>query len=248
MPESSQLPHPVTFASHNSAEDLFPNWPVDPYRYSQDALTQSAITIDFSTCNSFWPQASNDLDLFWLEMPPAPESSRHNIGNLLDPVSFEQSLLQLSASITADGTGAAQLPFATNTGTGVDSALPDNFIQSTFIASQGNLSSYFRQMIPNQNGLSQTLDADSGTSSDSSSTAVQQLAATNTDNYPNATEANRCPHGCPKPFRRPGDYRRHMRKHEKPRFKCPDIDCDKTFYRADKLRDHLRQGHKGLNL
>jgi hypothetical protein len=39
-----------------------------------------------------------------------------------------------------------------------------------------------------------------------------------------------------------------MRKHVKPRYKCPDIDCDKTFYRADKLRDHLKQGHKGLKL
>jgi hypothetical protein len=55
-----------------------------------------------------------------------------------------------------------------------------------------------------------------------------------------------CPRGCPGSFRRPGDYRRHMRKHEQPRYKCPKFDCDKTFYRADKMRDHVRQGHKGL--
>ena len=39
-----------------------------------------------------------------------------------------------------------------------------------------------------------------------------------------------------------------MRKHGQPRYKCLMFDCDKTFYRADKLRDHLRQGHKGFTL
>jgi hypothetical protein len=52
--------------------------------------------------------------------------------------------------------------------------------------------------------------------------------------------------GCDASYLRAGDCRRHMRKHEKPRFKCPAMDCDKTFYRADKMRDHIRQGHKGL--
>jgi hypothetical protein len=60
--------------------------------------------------------------------------------------------------------------------------------------------------------------------------------------------AHRCPHGCRGTFRRDGDYRRHMRKHVKPRYRCPVMDCDMTFYRADKMRDHLRQGHKGLKL
>jgi hypothetical protein len=46
--------------------------------------------------------------------------------------------------------------------------------------------------------------------------------------------------GCTKTFRRPGDYRRHMRKHQAPIFKCIDVDCDLKFYRMDKLRDHLR--------
>ncbi|RYO31670.1 hypothetical protein AA0111_g5020 [Alternaria arborescens] len=50
--------------------------------------------------------------------------------------------------------------------------------------------------------------------------------------------------GCTKPFRRPGDYRRHMRKHQDPILKCIVDDCDMKFYRLDKLRDHIRQGHK----
>jgi hypothetical protein len=60
----------------------------------------------------------------------------------------------------------------------------------------------------------------------------------------NSKETMRCLQGCPGSFRRPGDYRRHMRKHEKPRYKCVVVDCDKTFYRADKLRDHIKKGHK----
>jgi uncharacterized Zn-finger protein len=56
----------------------------------------------------------------------------------------------------------------------------------------------------------------------------------------------RCPKGCPVTFSRPSDYRRHMNKHRAPKFKCPFFDCESTFYRADKLRDHLKQGHKGV--
>jgi uncharacterized Zn-finger protein len=55
----------------------------------------------------------------------------------------------------------------------------------------------------------------------------------------------RCPEGCLATFSRPSDYRRHMNKHRTPRFKCPFFDCESKFYRADKLRDHLKQGHKG---
>ncbi|CAN9369379.1 unnamed protein product [Alternaria alternata] len=50
--------------------------------------------------------------------------------------------------------------------------------------------------------------------------------------------------GCTKTFRRPGDYRRHVRKHQDPILKCIVDDCDMKFYRLDKLRDHIRQGHK----
>jgi hypothetical protein len=50
--------------------------------------------------------------------------------------------------------------------------------------------------------------------------------------------------GCNKTFGRAGDWRRHMGKHTSPKFKCIMIDCDKTFYRKDKLKAHVRQGHK----
>jgi hypothetical protein len=56
-------------------------------------------------------------------------------------------------------------------------------------------------------------------------------------------ERIRCPKGCRATFLRGGDYRRHMQMHTTPRYKCPDM----TFYRADKLRDHARQGHKEKN-
>jgi hypothetical protein len=49
---------------------------------------------------------------------------------------------------------------------------------------------------------------------------------------------------CGKTFRRAGDCRRHMLKHGPPRFICPLNGCTMPFTRADKLRDHLRQGHK----
>jgi hypothetical protein len=55
----------------------------------------------------------------------------------------------------------------------------------------------------------------------------------------------RCSKGCHATFLRRRDYRRHMQKHTTPRYKCPISDCDKPFYRADKLRDHVRQGHYG---
>jgi len=57
----------------------------------------------------------------------------------------------------------------------------------------------------------------------------------------------RCPHGCPATFDRTGEYRRHMIIHERPRYRCPLVDCTKTFSRADKLRDHAKKGHGGGN-
>jgi hypothetical protein len=53
-----------------------------------------------------------------------------------------------------------------------------------------------------------------------------------------------CPRGCHGTFGRPGDFRRHMKKHEAPRFRCIFHDCAKTFYRFDKLRAHVQKGHK----
>ncbi|KAI4941661.1 hypothetical protein J4E91_010535 [Alternaria rosae] len=53
--------------------------------------------------------------------------------------------------------------------------------------------------------------------------------------------------GCTKAYRRVGDCRRHMRKHQAPNLRCVVEICDMKFDRMDKLRDHVRQGHK-MNL
>jgi hypothetical protein len=53
-----------------------------------------------------------------------------------------------------------------------------------------------------------------------------------------------CPHGCRGSFNRPGEYRRHMGKHRGHTLMCPQSGCGKTFYRKDKVTDHLRQFHK----
>jgi hypothetical protein len=55
----------------------------------------------------------------------------------------------------------------------------------------------------------------------------------------------RCPQGCAETFGRNVEMRRHMMKHEVPRFKCPIYDCPMTFYRKDKLQDHAKKGHRG---
>ncbi|CAA9960531.1 hypothetical protein PTMSG1_03933 [Pyrenophora teres f. maculata] len=55
----------------------------------------------------------------------------------------------------------------------------------------------------------------------------------------------RCEHpGCNKEFRRVGDCRRHMRKHNPVKaYSCVVDECRMKFYRLDKLRDHARDGH-----
>jgi uncharacterized C2H2 Zn-finger protein len=66
---------------------------------------------------------------------------------------------------------------------------------------------------------------------------------------PVAAPANRirCPQGCRATFGRGGDYRRHMKSHQRPRYRCPMVGCRMTFSRADKLRDHAKKGHGGVN-
>jgi len=64
---------------------------------------------------------------------------------------------------------------------------------------------------------------------------------------PAAANRLRCPHGCAATFGRGGEYRRHMMVHEPARYRCPMVDCPRTFSRADKLRDHAKKGHGGRN-
>ena len=73
-------------------------------------------------------------------------------------------------------------------------------------------------------------------------TAAPPLAPS-TPRQPNREERHTCPR-CRNSFGRAGDYRRHMLKHDSPKFRCIVMDCYKTFARKDKLRDHIRQGHK----
>ncbi|KAF2654871.1 hypothetical protein K491DRAFT_693412 [Lophiostoma macrostomum CBS 122681] len=53
-------------------------------------------------------------------------------------------------------------------------------------------------------------------------------------------ERLRCPKGCKSTFRRPAEFRRHMRKHETPQFQCLFNGCDKKFYRKDKAMAHSK--------
>lgn len=50
---------------------------------------------------------------------------------------------------------------------------------------------------------------------------------------------------CDSTFQRETDLRRHMQKHEGPLHTCEVPGCERKFYRMDKLRDHVRQAHKG---
>jgi hypothetical protein len=50
---------------------------------------------------------------------------------------------------------------------------------------------------------------------------------------------------CETTFQRSAELRRHMQKHEEPAHACEVMGCNRSFYRMDKLRDHVRQAHKG---
>lgn len=51
----------------------------------------------------------------------------------------------------------------------------------------------------------------------------------------------RCPYGCNGNFARPSEYLQHMKKHGGHAHFCTQPGCSSSFYRADKLRDHLWQ-------
>ncbi|KAF3041954.1 hypothetical protein E8E12_008837 [Didymella heteroderae] len=48
---------------------------------------------------------------------------------------------------------------------------------------------------------------------------------------------------CNASYRRIGDCRRHLKKHNGPFFPCEQRGCGMNFYRHDKLRAHMQQGH-----
>ncbi|KAH7075186.1 hypothetical protein FB567DRAFT_185411 [Paraphoma chrysanthemicola] len=53
----------------------------------------------------------------------------------------------------------------------------------------------------------------------------------------------KCPVDERRPFRRAGDYRRHLKKHDAPLHECILPGCGKTFYRHDKLKAHVGKAH-----
>jgi hypothetical protein len=61
---------------------------------------------------------------------------------------------------------------------------------------------------------------------------------------PSGANALTCPLGCRGTFGRPSEYRRHWKKHEGRDYACMQPGCSRSFHMKDKLRDHLRQGHK----
>jgi hypothetical protein len=73
--------------------------------------------------------------------------------------------------------------------------------------------------------------------------ALVVLPVNNHNQHITAPAFRQCPHGCTDTFGRPGEYRRHMKKHNGPFFPCTHPYCGRMFYRQDKLRDHLNKGH-----
>lgn len=60
-----------------------------------------------------------------------------------------------------------------------------------------------------------------------------------------AEDRRNCCTLCENKFQRPADLRRHMQQHEEPLLACDVLGCERNFHRVDKLRDHVRQAHKG---
>jgi hypothetical protein len=56
--------------------------------------------------------------------------------------------------------------------------------------------------------------------------------------------------GCPSktPFRRAYELRRHRKKHGRERMPCTAVNCPRAFYREDKLKAHVYEGHDDRSL
>jgi hypothetical protein len=82
---------------------------------------------------------------------------------------------------------------------------------------------------------------------DQSSSSPRHVADTEPRTRPPKSRKYQCTHSAcaARSFRRRSDRDRHMRKHN-PRervFVCKELDCEKRFYRKDKLLDHSRNIH-----
>lgn len=82
---------------------------------------------------------------------------------------------------------------------------------------------------------------------DQPSSSPRRVADTEPRTRPPKSRKYQCTHSActARSFRRRSDRDRHMRKHN-PRervFVCKELDCEKRFYRKDKLLDHSRNIH-----
>jgi uncharacterized Zn-finger protein len=117
--------------------------------------------------------------------------------------------------------------------------LSSNFVSPPTALQQTNLFDFNAYQVPIPLAFPSFDNSGTGLSLGLTVDAIPAIALAQVDE-----QRLRCPKGCKETFLRPGDYRRHMKKHDPPKFKCAIYSCDKTFYRGDKLRDHLKQGHK----
>ena len=85
-------------------------------------------------------------------------------------------------------------------------------------------------------------------SSHSNSRSVSRMSDANTVSPTRRTHRFCCPHpSCSdRSFGRRSDRDRHVRKHSMTErtYSCPQSECEKRFYRKDKLLDHTRHGHR----
>ena len=85
-------------------------------------------------------------------------------------------------------------------------------------------------------------------SSHSNSRSMSRMSDTNTVPPTRRTHRFCCPHpSCSdRSFGRRSDRDRHVRKHSMTErtYACPQSECEKRFYRKDKLLDHTRHGHR----
>jgi hypothetical protein len=122
-----------------------------------------------------------------------------------------------------------------------------NNLSADYNAGQLLMGPMDEQMAPNLHHQAMTPNVPSGFDEDINlqvAIAAPPPAPINVPQQPLQTRIT-CSHpGCYKSYVRPGDCRRHMLKHGASQFRCIFRNCDRSFHRADKLREHLKNGHK----